>query len=178
MANETGWFKMKSSSFILTIIGLYGKWWIIAITFVFFIALALGLAIDIRFLIISLMILFLITPMAIAMIFIVYGFRKDCSFNVANHRLHIEGENLEVEIGEDTSEDKDDEEMKIVALCSTVSFPLSSLLNYQVNKNYVIVRLRDKKKGFIYIPLDAFEGDSIKLQKFLKRLFSYATIEG
>ena len=143
---------------------------------IFSIAAILGIALDVRYLIISLMVLFLLIPMAIGMIYIVYGFRKECSFNVIEHKLILTDAGLVVEFATDTANEDGDEDR----LCKNgnIIFPFSCFGNYIVYKNAVVVDLKAKDKGFMSLPLEALDNDTVKLELFLKKLLKDAATEG
>lgn len=146
------------------------------LTLIFFlIALLAGIFLDARFAIISCMILFLLFPMELVMIYFYYGLRKECSFNVVDHRIRIMGDSLMIEMrffNHGNAAEKEDSDEDDTSQISCVEFPLSQAGKYNVFNNSIALKINDDK-GFVWIPLSAFDNDS-QFKDFIDKILVYA----
>lgn len=185
MVESSNWFKMPAMKFVKCIILLYGmKWlWIIIISFV--LALTAGILFDLRFAILAGMILFILFPMELVMIYIYYGFRKECNFNVVNHRLILQRETFQIEMkfpnswnsvnNYDTKTENREVQEDIagdIVQVKTIQFPVSQLGKYTVMTDSIVIRIKNGV-GFAWIPLSSFENEN-KFKLFIDKIIEYA----
>lgn len=185
MEESSNWFKMPAMNFVKCIILLYGmKWvWIIIISFV--LALTAGILFDLRFTILACMILFILFPMELVMIYIYYGFRKECNFNVVNHRFILNREMFKIEMkfpnswnsanNHDTKTENIEVPKEItedIAQVKTIEFPVSQLGKYTVMTDSIAIRIKNGV-GFAWIPISAFENEN-QFKVFIDKIIEYA----
>lgn len=104
----------------------------------------LGIVVDLRLMIISLMVMFLILPGALAMIYYYYGLRKGCCLNVTSHSLECGKDLVIVRIF-----DGDDEIRR-------EDIPYSFFGRYRVGKDDVTFSMTGDWEGFLWLPLHAY----------------------
>lgn len=149
--------------------------WVWITLICFLIALLTGIIHDARFAIISCMILFLLFPMELVMIYFYYGLRRECSFNVVNHRIMIIEDSLRVEMrfyNRGNSEEKENLDEDEFSQISCVEFPLYQASKYNVFNNSIALRINDNK-GFVWIPISAFDEDK-QFKDFIDKILAYA----
>lgn len=171
---------MPQKSLVSALIVIYGKWYIImaAVGLAALILLSIILW-DIRFVIVTLMYLFIILPMLMALLYINYALSPDIAFNILPHNISAEcgmpwENNLsEKSLPEKRNSDKDlrensininiyeyDEDGKANILRS-ISFPTSDLGRYIIFSNYVIILFKTRK-GFLYLPSEYVKEKKVK----------------
>lgn len=165
---RSNWFRMSGWQFIKTIMMLHGKVWIACSFALVALSATLGIWIDLRFFILALMILLLIFPLEVAFIYFYYGLHPDLSFNAANHRVLLNGNNLNVEmkfIWKDGAYGFEEIRYKVKTI------PLSRLGKFVVIPGSVCINYGRGTKGFIWLPGYAFENeDSLKL--FIEKIYN------
>ena len=155
---ETEVFRMGHGRFALKMASLYGKPWIAVCA-----TLAIGFALvgifhDLRWAVLSLMTVFLITPMALAFLYIYHGMRPMSALNVADHRISIGPDFLlaTVYAKEEGTEDGE----TVYRPLTERALPYSALGRWQVGLDSVTIPLTGEEKGFLWLPAEAFGGDS------------------
>ncbi len=121
----------------------------------------LGFLSDVRFLILALMLLFIVIPMGISFLFILYGFDPINRLNNINHRIEISQNTLNIVIRvkdyhlqeEDPGHTEHDEASSYIEQSYTINY--SGISKWDIKSKNVIVWLRGEKQ-FIIIPIDAF----------------------
>ncbi|MCM1369472.1 MAG: hypothetical protein NC204_03770 [Candidatus Amulumruptor caecigallinarius] len=184
MNHTTSRYSMTASRFFLEMVFKFGAWWMAALFFVAFVGLVCGITMDMRWLILSLMIIFIIIPMGAAFAYYFYGLRRECALNVIPHQLILTDDaivcrvyprrfgDMEDDRGEATEEkgesekrhsEKDDEFMDYI-------YPYSSFRSYNVGGNAVTIPFAPPMKGFLWIPASAFD-DNSKAKDFFETLY-------
>lgn len=158
---------MGRRAFMLKMFELYGKPWVWGMAALLILSVIPALFVDIRFVILALMIVFIIIPMAGAFLYINYGFRRGCVINVVPHYLDIDEKGITVTVlrlvektdentdtAPDTSDSSSEPEYEIA---------FSQHIGYA---DFGLPRLGLKsltlpmKDGFVWIPDDCFTDDS------------------
>lgn len=129
-------------------------------------AIVLTVIFDIRFLIVALMIIFIVTPMILSLVYFNYGLRPEYSFNVLPHRLTITPDGLRYDIYvESSSDDENDKEpqalqkQRQLLLHYSKHISYSSLRPYTVYSDSISIPIRDNREkniGMVWIPESAF----------------------
>lgn len=149
---------------------LYGKPWLIGGTVLLVTAILLSVFIDIRWLIIALMLVFIISPMILAFLFFYYGMNSVSTLNATHHNVEFHDNKIVVNIFMNDSPpslpDKNDvpdeegsgfnEEIKFEKR-SQITIDCSYIKNYIVGTNAVILRTNVSGDGFLIIPMKVFD---------------------
>lgn len=147
-------FKMSSASFVKEMIFRYGGIWLGTLSMLAVAGIALGIAIDLRWLIIALMVIFLLMPMAVAFIYYYYGLRKECYVNTVPHKLILTSDGLTARMFFSNYDENNSEQDNIRT--RDEHFPFSQMHPYRIGNDSAIIPLRTPLKGFIWIPLKAY----------------------
>lgn len=145
---ETLRFRMPHSLFVKRMFLFYGRKWFIALGVVFLALIAVGLFLDIRWIVVALMVLFLVAPMAMAFLYYSIGLRRECSVNVMEHQFVFSPEGVET-VYYISNDDEETEDTR------KVFFKRDNFKKLVVGLNEVFVMFRGK--GFLWIPQAAFK---------------------
>lgn len=127
----------------------------------------LGIFIDFRWLIVSLMLIFIVAPAMAAMLYFNYGMRPECFVNILDHRVTFSGNELVVtayirepqeeaeEEAVDSEESPDKEEVPRREV--VYRFRCARPAKYEVGTKTLTIIPAAPAKGFIIVPFDAFE---------------------
>lgn len=167
-----GEIRMSRGDFLRKTVYYYGRPYILAASLIFIALMALGIFVDLRFCVLALMVLFIMVPMAAAMLYYVYGLREGCYMNVTAHTLRLTPEGIELcmrfprrEDGQCEDGQCEDEQCKdeqcndeqgenVEDIRRIIILPLSELGGYVVWKDAVTFRLRRREGGFLWIPIN------------------------
>ena len=151
MGNETiitsGIFKMSATNFMLTFIFRYAWIWILALSMVGVAGLVTGIVIDLRWFIVGLMIILIVLPMIAAYLYYSFALRVECFVNTVNHTVSCGVTSLEVKMYFDDKKTRSE------------FFEYSDLNMFQINAQSLTIPFAGKKKGYIWIPMSAFENE-------------------
>ncbi|MGM9815513.1 MAG: hypothetical protein ACI304_00460 [Lepagella sp.] len=95
---ETPLFRMGGFAFIRYLMKCFAMPWLLSLTAISLIGIALGILLDIRILIIALMIITIIIPMLMAFMYYYHGLRQECFFNVLPHTIRISPQALTIRL--------------------------------------------------------------------------------
>ena len=119
------------------------KWWW---TYALPVALCLGLALgDVRFLLVALMMIFIMTPMAIFFVYANYGLDKVNRYNVMQKTLAADPAGITLTI-----------DPKYGLKNPVVTIPWHDISNRQVKSKCLLLNLQGVRHRFIAIPFTAF----------------------
>lgn len=114
---------------------------------------------DIRFFVVTLMVVFIIAPMVMAWLYFFYGLRKECFVNVLPHRLHILTDGIRAEIFVADTTDSGNPSTPSFRQAGEYFFPASTLHPFYVGLESVTIPVGAvRPRGFIRIPASAFGG--------------------
>ncbi len=163
---KTKVFRMNRSSFIKEMTWLYGMPWIAAATAFVLISVIFSFIYDLRWTIVTLMIIFIIMPMIIAFFYIYHGLKPLSVVNAIPHTLSFSPDEVYVSLLSPPetipdNEHADDNAKSEPELIETASrhIPYSRLGKYKTGTNSVIFPIEGDDGGFLWIPLSAFEKD-------------------
>lgn len=138
---------------MLTVLYLnYGIKWTIAGLAGITVFIVLGLALDLRFLILALIWIFLIYPLMIAFLYFYYGMEPLTAFNTMPHKLVFDDDGILVRIIEkenDARAENDEISYKEYKAC------LKDFKTIKQGPDYVLLFFG--KKGWIWVPPEAFD---------------------
>ncbi|MBD5356472.1 MAG: hypothetical protein HDR88_09670 [Bacteroides sp.] len=161
-------FKINRTSICRTMLMLYSKPWLAAIAVVLCPLIILGICIDLRWLIVALMVVFIIIPLILAFAFFYYGLNPVSVINSTYHSLEFETGQIAATLynapppsgnknktGENDSKEKPDYEVR-----SQAKIDYSDVSDFVVGISDIILRTKFSGKGFLLIPLTAFRDKS------------------
>ncbi|MDE6753434.1 MAG: hypothetical protein K2J82_02360 [Muribaculaceae bacterium] len=153
-------FRMSGSTFIRLMIGRYGLPWISTAVFLSLGILILAFTVDIRWLIVFLMILFLFIPLVAAFFYFQQGLKEITVLNTISHRLIFRQDEMKIECYNDPED--------VPSFIKTL--PYSDFSRYLIGGNYLMVPLKDSRRGFVWIPANAFSQNEM-LKKAVDMLY-------
>lgn len=93
---ESGIFRMGGGAFAAALVRNFGRGWIIAFAVIVCASILPGIFIDVRFLIIALMMVLIISPMMLVFLYYSYGLRRECFINTIPHTVSVEEDMVKV----------------------------------------------------------------------------------
>lgn len=187
LPSESDEFKMTGARFVSEMIFSYGAPWMLSLSITALVGLVFGIAIDLRWLVIGLMIVFLIIPMFLMFLYYYYGMRKECYVNIIPHTLSVRDDGISLNLrfpiysedDYDDQSDREEEENELSSIESATekmpdlsnktierveSFPFGMMESVRVGNNALKIYLKFPHKGFIWIPVEAYQNkDDIEL---------------
>lgn len=148
---ESGIFRMGGGAFAAALVRNFGRGWIIAFAVIVCASILPGIFIDVRFLIIALMVVLIISPMMLVFLYYSYGLRRECFINTIPHTVLVEEDTVKVRIYTDR-ESEDESEWKYRELF----FPKEDFGKYKIDGDAVEFELGKPKRGFLWLPLSAY----------------------
>lgn len=171
-------YRMGAGRFARELMFRYAGIWMLALSLLAVAGIALGMTVDLRWLLVGLMVVFVAVPMVLAFLYYYHGLRRGCFVNTIAHRIVIEDEGLTarlmIPVTSPSSAENESEEINSgVAAYRTRDefFPFSVMERFRIGSDSVIIPLRAPSAGFLWIPADAFN-DTEHLSALLRRLDS------
>lgn len=159
MEIESGEFRMGGAAFARTMVFRYAAVWMLALCATAVAGLALGIAVDLRWFVAGLMIVFVVLPGLLAVFYYTHGLRRECFVNAVNHTLVVSDRGITARIiippAKEEEEQQADKEPE--RRFRDEFFPWADMKCVTRNINSAIVTLRPPLKGFIWIPESAFD---------------------
>lgn len=153
---STSIFKLSGSKFLISLTKLIGfKWLFPAIVVVVATMITAFILSDIRIAIVALMILFIVTPMIMALFYINYGLLKNCYLNVINHKVILSEEKILVQIHYIKKSDGENQEEEIRE--HIIDWKLVNKVRCGINDLLIIIS--QPEFGFLEIPLSSFQNN-------------------
>lgn len=119
----------------------------------------LSVIFGIEALLVTLLFIFVALPVIVLFLYLVHALKPVTVLNTSPHRLSLGRDTLEIELP--------DAERKI-----EISYEDTG--NYYVYGNGVVLTMRSRRQGWLWIPLAAFNGDKDEFANFLNSLYSSA----
>lgn len=154
----TSKFRIPHSKFIVLLFRqVAGKWLWIPVS-ILIISITLGITLDMRYLIVALMALLILTPMLLAFLYFYYGLAPGCWTNIIEKELNISTQGIELlmYISQKESSEKGCEET-VIKRKQTIKW--TDIRTLKLSPNSVTLLLKKDYKGFIIIPHSAFTDD-------------------
>lgn len=154
---------MGRAEFCSVMFRLWGGKAVVILSLLLAVSLVLGIWSDLRFFIITLMVIFIVCSMILGFMYYYYGLGERCYFNVTEHTVSLTDKGIRIDMffpefqeeGEENAEanDKEKEER-----CIEKYFDYCLLHRFIVRRDSVIFPLGDKRiDGFLWLPESAFE---------------------
>lgn len=160
---------------------LYGQPIILILFLTALTSLIAGIVSDIRWAIVSLMIVFIFTPAILCYLYFFHGLRRTTAINSIDHILNFSQEELSVDALQHIDTEKEDQEegdekpeyKKIYRL----SYPYTLIDSCKPSRTGYVIRMLAPEKGFLWLPYDAFETQTEmnRLMQFLRQRISDIT---
>lgn len=158
-ALQTDIFKMKRWNFAIEMVAIYGKPWVTTESLLLLASLAAAVFIDLRWAVIFLMLLFIITPAMFAFLYYFHGLKPGCVANIIAHRITFQKDCLVVTLFKKHEGDEEPADVQYLPV-SSFSIEYSSLPCYATGINSVTLHLGKGREEFIWIPISAFSAPS------------------
>lgn len=178
---ESRVFRMGAANFISHLIFTYAGPWLLALSATAVAGVAFGIAVDIRWFVVGMMMVFLVIPMLMGFMYYYYGLRRGCLVNSVTHAVVVDDKGITVrmlfEQPRDDADDADDPDGMETADKENADgerryverpefFPYSDMKPYRIGMKSVVIPLQGKDPGFLWIPFDAF-GETAVLEELL-----------
>lgn len=142
--------KMPAKKMLSTLFLQYGMPWIIITISGVLIFMILGLALNYRFYLLSLIWIFLFVPLILVFLYFFHGLRPLTTFNVMPHHLVFDDDILKVRLSEKAEEDSGEEKERF----KEYEVKKSSFVEYKLGGNYALLFF--DRQGWLWLPLEAF----------------------
>lgn len=154
---ESEIYRMPHGAFMMRMLYLYCSQWLWGGAVVIALSLIPGIAFDIRWLIVSCMLIFIIAPMLFAFLYIYFGFRRENVANVVLHKVHFSDEGILVTVYQPIFDSEKQESEEDGSFGREISFeyiiPYSDINGINIENNSVTLPSR---KTFLWMPADCF----------------------
>lgn len=165
---ESKEYRMGSGRFASELLFRYGGWWLLLLSMTAVAGIVLGICMDLRWMVVGLMTVFVVIPMALAFLYYYYGFRRECFVNTIPHKIDVSADGITVllrisapERTESADPDSFSENVDAGPQYRREFFPFSAMSSYRIGNNSVIIPFRSPAKGFLWIPADAYDDEKI-----------------
>lgn len=153
-------FKMSKGEFARKMFQLWGVIPAALLSIVFILGVAAGLVLDIRYIIVSAMAVFILFPMVILFLYYYHGLNRDSYFNIVSHNLTFCDSGVKITMfftseSEESEECKTDVEVETKEVTSFIKW--DEIGKYRVYTDSVVYPVGKPVRGFIWLPLSAFE---------------------
>lgn len=160
---ESRVIKMPANKMLASLFLNYGKSWTLMAVSGLVVFILLGCAVDIRFLVVALIWLFLFVPLVMAFLYFYYGMNPLTAFNTMPHRLFVSPDKLTVRI----IEKEEDKENSIPETFKDYDVSCTDFMNIKIGLTGYLLFF--KNKGFLWMPVDSYKS-SDELNKVLDYL--------
>jgi len=153
-------FRMPAGSFGREIMRRFAPWWMwggVALA-VAGVAAAFILR-DVRWAILGFMVLLIMLPTALAICYYNHALCRECFVNVLPHTVAVEDGKLEVTLLE--RQEPDTQAEGAYRCLRRETFGADCVAGWSIRDKAGFVELRDKKRGFLWVPLDIDKFDDI-----------------
>lgn len=161
-------FRMPKGDFARKMARFWGLVPGLLLFMIFLIGLVAGIFLDIRYLIVAAMAVFILLPMVMMFLYYYHGLSKNCYFNIVDHNLSIKEDCLEITmffpavlVTETDEESAGAKEVEPRVSKLTINY--NDILNYRVFSDCVVYPVGKPMSGFVWLPLSAFnDADSFR----------------
>lgn len=165
---ESKEYRMGSGRFASELLFRYGGWWLLLLSMTAVAGIVLGICLDLRWMVVGLMTVFVVIPMVLAFLYYYYGLRRECFVNTIPHKIDVSEDGITVLLrisasvqsessDTDSLQENNDAELEY----RREFFPFSAMSPYRIGNNSVIIPFRSPAKGFLWIPADAYDDEEI-----------------
>ncbi len=162
----SGIFRMNRGMFARRLFLFYGTPWFIFFSLCVGLGLILGFFISEEWFILSLMVVFLIIPMAFALLYFYHGLKRECYLNIVDHTVYPNEDGLDVKLlfpvysdDEQTNGEKMEEVMKDgkdEVKMIEFSIPYSDIEGVKIDGGGVYYIVKSPHRGFVWLPETAY----------------------
>lgn len=145
-------FGMGRGKFAQHLVYRYGRPWLWALA-VLVCAAGIGAFYDLRYLVVMLMAVFLVAPMALAFLYFYYGLLPVNAMNTVEHTVEVSPRGISLTVMNCDGEEMAPQYVKMI--------PASDIVRIEQGLKSVSVVTSRQSAGFVWMPLDAFEGDGL-----------------
>ena len=138
-------FKMTQFNWMREMIFRYAWIWMLSLSLLAVAGLVLGIVVDLRWLVGSLMLVCIVLPSLLLFLYYYFGLRREAFVNTVPHTLTPTEQGLQVTLKLDPETERQE------------FFHYSDMRPMQIGPNSVTIPLKAPAKGFIWIPANAFE---------------------
>ncbi len=161
-------FRISRGEFFLIMMSRYGRGWGLAAALLVVAGIIASILVDLRWLIVALMILFIVTPGIAALLYFSKGLKKECYINILPHTVLFEQDGLLIETFREVRNNIEETEFDIepgagkeelaidegkreieYELVGEIVVPYSELGRYELGVNFLTFPW---KSGFVRIP--------------------------
>lgn len=173
-------FRMGAGRFARELLFRYSGIWLLVLSLMAVAGIALGITVDLRWLMVGLMVVFVAVPMVLAFLYYYHGLRRGCFVNTIAHRIVIEDDGLTARLiipvypaGEEkeSGQESGQEAETVSYRTRDEFFPYADMETFRIGSDSAIIPLRAPSTGFLWIPADAFN-DTRHLSDLLRKLDS------
>lgn len=153
-------FRMPAGSFGREIMRRFAPWWVWGGVALAVAGMAAAFILrDVRWAILGLMVLLIMLPMALAICYYNHALCRECFVNVLPHTVAVEDGKLEVTLLE--RQEPDTQAEGAYRCLRRETFGADCVAGWSIRDKAGFVELRDKKRGFLWVPLDIDNFDDI-----------------
>jgi len=163
----TSEFRIRQSAFVSGIIAEKCFWWIFACVLSVIVSAVFGIFLDLRFLVVSLMIILLVAPMMLFYVYFNEGLTKENAPNILPHRLTISEQGIIVEVSAKVDEDGD-------VRMARFEYPARNVGVYKLYGGGLVIPVKGEsgRAGRLLLPYDALAGTG-ELERVVEILRAY-----
>lgn len=173
---ESRVFRMGAANFMTHLVFSYAGPWLLALSATAVVGVAFGIAVDLRWFVVGMMVVFLVIPMLMGFMYYYYGLRRECLVNSVPHALVVEDDGIRVRMlfrqnnddagKQDGDDGVDENQAEPEYLERFEFFSYSDMRPPKIGTKSVVIPLHHTASGFLWIPFDAF-GDMASLEEVL-----------
>lgn len=145
---------ISKSKMFMAMIGKFAKSVIVLSVLLATIGIAAGIIIDIRWLIVSLMIIFIVIPMLMLIIYFNYGLKPECFINILPHTISFSPSGIEV-ITYTTIDNENGNEPKTTE--RKYHFSKAEIKPYSTSANSLYIPIGKHDSGILIVPYSSFD---------------------
>lgn len=151
-------FRMGGAAFAKTMIFRYAAVWVVSLMVIAQVGVAFGIAVDIRWMIVGFMIVFIVIPALLMFFYYSYGLKRECYVNAVNHRIITgdKGVTARIIVPAITETDEEGNTTETEERTRDEFFPYESMTEVRRNIKSFTVTLGKPHRGFIWIPETAY----------------------
>lgn len=151
-------FRMGAGAFAKTMIFRYAAVWVVALMVIALVGVAFGIIVDIRWMIVGFMVVFIVIPALLMFFYYSYGLKRECYVNAVNHRIIVgdEGVTARIIVPAFTETDKDGNITETPERMRDEFFSYDAMTEVRRNIKSFTITLGPPHRGFLWIPETAF----------------------
>lgn len=170
---ETFEIKMPAKKLLTVLFLQYGRWWAVAALAGVILFVILGVSVNIRFLMVALIWIFLLVPLVVAFLYFYYGMDPLTAFNAIPHKLIFEDDNhIKVRISKIEKENENEMEVSREENYNQKEYIASGSNFRELKYGSDYVLLFFNKEGLLWVPMNAFPS----MENFKQTIQNYTSL--